>query len=161
LQQKEKMISRVRLIPFLIAYTAIPSILLAQNNFSPAKESFRLFNKYKPTIERKNHAIVDDPQVIIGDINGDQKVDCIISFVMTSKDGGNLIIGHESAIYLNRGSKMKVVGAFPKFDFCYGIDHIKNQVIYAKEYECSPPYNKIIGERKFIYQEGKIRTIPQ
>ena len=152
------MISYLR-FTFLII-TGIPSIVRAQHNFSPAKEALRLFNLYKPTIEKKNNAIVDDPIVLTGDINGDSLTDCIISFVMTSKDGGNAIIGYESAIYLNKGTGMKVVGAFPAFKFCYGLEHIKNQVIYAREYECQPPYNKVIRKREFVYKEGEIRLIP-
>lgn len=142
-----------------LAMVVLPSLIPLQHKFSPGKEALILFNKYKPVIERKNNAIVDNPAAIVGDINGDGKDDCIISFVMTSKDGGNAIIGHEAAIYLNTGTSMKVTGAFPKIDFCYALDHIKDQVIYAKEYECKPPYNTVLRERKFAYEGGKIKVI--
>ena len=143
----------------LIAFMAIPLITSAQNSYSPAEEALKLFDTYKLVIEKKNNAIVDDPKVISGDINGDNKSDCIISFVMTSKDGGNLIIGYGSAIYLNTGTGMKVVGAFPEFGFCYTLDRIKGQIIYAKEHECQPPCLKIIRQREFAYAKGKIRII--
>jgi len=81
------------------------------------------------------------------------------SFVMTSKNGGNAIIGHESAIYLNTGMNMKVVGGFPDCKFCYTLDHIHNQVIFGKEYECMPPYNHVLRERKFAYVGGKVKVI--
>jgi len=61
-----------------IAFIILPSIIQAQNNFSPAKEALKLFNSYKPAIEKKNNAIVDDPTMLIGDINGDKQEDCII-----------------------------------------------------------------------------------
>jgi hypothetical protein len=102
---------------------------------------------------------VDEPVVLTGDINGDGKDDCIISFVITSKTGGNLIIGHETAVYLNTGKGMKVAGAFPKFDFCYGVDHIKDQIIYIRQYECAPPYSKFIRDRRLVFKGGKIRLV--
>jgi hypothetical protein len=140
-------------------FITISTTGLAQQRFSAGAAALRLFNKYKPVIERKNNAIVDKPVVVEGDINGDGKNDCIISFVMTSRDGSNAVIGHECAIYLNTGTKMKVVGAFPDFHFCYNLDHIHDQVILGKEYECAPPYNKIIRERKFRYEGGRIKEI--
>jgi hypothetical protein len=136
-----------------------PGLTPFQQKFSPRKEALALFNKYQPVIERKNNAIVDTPNAIVGDINGDGKEDCIVSFVMTSRDGGNAIIGHESIIYLNMGTGMKVAGAFPAYKFCYRIGHIKDQVIYAKEYECKPPYNTVLGEKKFNYTKGEIKII--
>ncbi len=142
-----------------LAIFVLPNLIHAQQKFSPKKEALILFNKYRPVIERKNNAVVQNPIAIAGDINGDGKEDCIISFVMTSKDGGNAIIGHESAIYLNTGTSVKVAGAFPQFNFCYTLDHIKDQVIFGKEYECMPPYNTVLGERKFAYAGGKIRVI--
>lgn len=152
-----KMTHYLRLI--LVSFTAIPLIASAQNSYSPTEEAQKLFNTYKPIIEKKNNAIVDNPRVIAGDINGDNKIDCIISFVMTSKNGGNLIIGYGSEIYLNIGTGMKVAGAFPELGFCYTLDQIKGQIIYAKEHECQPPYLKIIRQRKFAYAEGKIKII--
>jgi hypothetical protein len=142
-----------------LTFIAFPTLAQAQNSFSPGQKALALFNKYKPVIEKKNNAIVDDPKVTTGDINGDGKDDCIISFVMTSKDGGNAIIGADAAIYLNTGTDMKVVGTFPGFKFCFYPDHIRNQVIYAKEYECKPPYLHIIREREFIYKGGRIVLI--
>src|SRR5690242_3003736 len=93
------------LLPFEIVVTA-------QQTFSPEKEALKLFNAYKPTIERSNDAIVDEPVVITGDLNGDGKKDCIIFFVMTPKSGGNIIVGRDAAIYINKGNKMKVIGSF-------------------------------------------------
>jgi hypothetical protein len=93
----------------------------------------------------------------VGDINNDSLEDCIIFFVMTSKEGGNALVGQEAAIYINTGRKMKVVGAFPEFDFCYTVDRIQDQVIYLKEYKCAPPYNELIKEHSVIYQGGKIK----
>lgn len=80
-------------------------------------------------------------------------------FVMASRNGGNAIVGHESAIYLNSRTRMKVVGAFPAFNFCYTLDHIQDQVIFGKEYECMPPYNNVLRERKFVYVDAKIQLI--
>ena len=77
------------------------------------------------------------PIVVTGDINNDSLPDCIIYFVMTSKSGGNAIIGREAAIYINTGKKMKVVGAFPGLGFCYVVERISQQVIYMKEYNAS------------------------
>ena len=136
-----------------------PGLMPFQQKFSPRKEALALFNKYKPVIERRNNAIVDNPAAIVGDINGDGKDDCIVSFVMTSRNGGNAIIGHESAIYLNTGKRMKVAGAFPSYTFCFKLNHIKDQVIYAKEYECKPPYKEVLRERKFAYRDGKVAAI--
>ena len=149
----------MRFFLFFSALLSIRAISFAQGGFSPAKESLKLFNRYVPAIEKNNNALVDNPTAITGDINGDQKEDCIVFFVLTSKEGGNLIMDRQSAIYLNTGAGMKVVVAFPPLDFCYRIDHIKDQVIYAKEYKCMPPYNEVTGERKFIYKDGEIRQL--
>lgn len=152
------MFKRLKYILFITLTIPLPTS--AQNKFAPGQEALKLFNKYKPLIERRNNAIIQNSVAIIGDINGDNKDDCIISFFMTSKDGGNAIIGHESAVYLNTGARMKIVGAFPQFNFCYTLDHIKDQIIFGKEYECKPPYNHILQERKFVYAGGKIKLFP-
>lgn len=152
-----KMVYSLRLALLLVI--AIPSLVLAQHGFSVKEEALKLFNKYKPVIEKKNNAVVENPRIISGDINGDGKEDCIVSFVMTSRNSGNAIVGHESAIYLNSGIRMKVVGAFPAFNFCYTLDHIQDQVIFGKEYECKPPYSNVLRERKFTYVDGKIQVI--
>jgi len=55
---------------------------------------------------------VDEPKAITGDLNGDGKDDCIIFFVMTSKDRGNAIVWSDAAIYINKRDKMKVTGSF-------------------------------------------------
>jgi hypothetical protein len=68
-------------------------------------------------------------------------------------------IGREAVIYLNRGKAMKATGGFPAFNFCYNLERIKEQVIYAKEYECKPPYNTEVRERKFKFVYGKIKLI--
>ncbi|OQP59430.1 hypothetical protein A3860_37885 [Niastella vici] len=146
-------------LPALLVVITIPAVVQAQHHFSAKTEALKLFNKYKPVIEKKNNAVVDNPIAIVGDINGDGKEDCIVSFVMTSKNGGNAIVGHESAIYLNSGTRMKVTGAFPAFNFCYTLDHIQDQVIFGKEYECAPPYKNILRERKFAYVNAKIQEI--
>ena len=122
-------------------------------------EVMALFNKYKQVIEEKNNAIVDNPTPVYGDINGDGKEDCIISYIMTSKGGGNAIIGHDVVIYINTDTAIKMTGNFPSFKFCYNLEYIKDQVIYAKEYECKPPYNSVSRERKFRYVNGKIKLI--
>jgi hypothetical protein len=152
-----KLLYSFRLVLLLVI--AIPSVVLAQHGFSAKEEALKLFNKYKSVIEKKNNAFVENPRIISGDINGDGKEDCIVSFVMTSRNSGNAIIGHESAIYLNSGIRMKVVGAFPAFNFCYTLDHIQDQIIFGKEYECKPPYNNVLRERKFAYVDGKIQVI--
>jgi hypothetical protein len=138
---------------------ALPVMALAQQKFSPKDESLKLFNKYKPVIEKRHEAFVDNAVAITGDINGDGKEDCIVSFVLVGKDGGNALLGDGSAIYLNTGTGMKVVGAFPEFRYCYFLDHIRDQLIFGKEYECAPPYMKIIRDRKFKYVAGKIIEI--
>lgn len=156
LQKKMRIGSRVSLLVMM----AIPYMGWAQQHFSPRSASLKLFYKYKPVIEKKNDAIVDNTVAITGDINGDGKEDCIVSFVLVGKDGGNALLGDGSAIYINTGTGMKVTGAFPAVDFCYYLDHIQDQIIFAKEYECAPPYNNIIRVRKFSYVNGKIKEVP-
>jgi hypothetical protein len=144
-------------LPLLILTLAAGQSGLCQSSFSPEKETRRLFNAYKPVIEKKNNALVDNPVVITGDINGDGKPDCILSFVLVSKNGGNALGGHEFSIYLNAGNSMKVAGAFPRMKYCFMVDHIKDQVIYAKEYQCAPPYPSLKRAHRFVYRQGKIQ----
>jgi len=143
----------------LLVIIAMPCWGLARQSFSPKEESLKLFNKYKPVIEKRHEAIVEPSDPISGDINGDGKEDCIISFIMYSQHGGNAHIGAGSAIYLNTGTGMKVVGAFPEFRYCYYLNNIRDQIIFGKEYECAPPYMKILRDRKFKYVAGKIIEI--
>lgn len=140
---------------FLTALLLAPVMGFCQDN-APAKEALKLFNHNKPAIERKNHGIVQEPEVFTSDLNLDGLPDCILSFVITPKGGGNLILGHESYIYINSGKRMKLAGVFPKFKFCYGIDHVKNDLIYLKQYQCAPPYNVFLKESKLAYRRGKI-----
>lgn len=143
----------------LLLATLVLSLPLAgapQANYDPAKESLKLFNKYKPRIEKTNNAIVDEPKVFVSDLNGDGLPDCVVAFVMTSKNGGNIMVGSENVIYLNTGKGMKVAGSFPHFKYCYFIDSIKGGIIYTQHYVCAPPYNQIIGKGKLAYKKGKI-----
>lgn len=68
-------------------FIAIPLAVLAQYGFSAKVEALKLFNKYKPVIEKKHNAVVENPRILVGDVNGDGKEDCIVSFVMTSRNG--------------------------------------------------------------------------
>src|SRR4051812_30468885 len=103
-----------------IFYTAaflilIPAISLAQTVPSAKTEALKQFNKLKPGIEKSSKGIVDNPMAVEGDINGDGRTDCLISYVLTPKAGGNMIIGHDVLIYLNTGKGMKAAGKFPEF----------------------------------------------
>jgi hypothetical protein len=71
-------------IIIILGFVLSPS-LFAQKKFSPAKESLTLFNQYKPKIEHSNNAIVDSPEIFVGDINGDSLDDCLVYFVLTPK----------------------------------------------------------------------------
>ncbi|MGZ3871373.1 MAG: hypothetical protein ACXVJD_00560 [Mucilaginibacter sp.] len=140
---------------FLTALLFAPFIGFCQDD-APVKEALKLFNHNKRAIERKNDGVVQEPEVFISDLNNDDLPDCILSFVITPKGGGNLILGHESYVYINTGKRMKFLTAFPRFKFCYGIDHVKNNLIYLKQYECAPPYNVFLKESKLAYRRGKI-----
>jgi hypothetical protein len=135
------------LIP--LQFGVIPT---AQKTLSPAQEALKLFNTYKATIERTNDAIIDEPIPIPGDLNGDGREDCIIFFVMTSRSGGNAIVGRDAAIYINKGNKVKVIGSF-NLKICYTIEKIVSAIIYVNQYECSPPYNTFIRIRNINCQE--------
>jgi hypothetical protein len=130
-----------------------------RRNFSPKEESIKQFNIDKPAIEQQYDALTDEPESFVGDINDDGLPDCILSVVMTPKDGGNMIVAHECFIYINTGSGMRPAGTFPDLEFCYAIDNIKNNVINIKEYECAPPYNTYIKTRKLIYRNGKVSEL--
>jgi hypothetical protein len=143
---------------FIIGISALaPYIGLAQS-FSPAREALKLFNAYKPTIEKTNNAIVDEPKLITGDLNGDGRIDCVIFFVMTSKDGGNALVGQDAAIYINKGANMKVIGSF-NLDICYSVEKIKNKIIYVNEYECAPPYDTFMRKRKYMLKGNKLTEL--
>ena len=129
-----------------------------QQSFSPGKEALKLFTAYKPAIEQTNNAIVDDPKQVLGDLNGDGKTDCIIFFVMTSKHGGNALVGQDAAIYINKGTTMKVIGSF-NLDICYSVENIRNKIIYVNEYECAPPYSTFLRKRKYVLKGNKLSEI--
>ncbi len=128
----------------------------SQARMDPAKEALRQFEAYKPTIERKESAVVDNPKAITGDLNGDGRVDCIVFFVMTPQGGGNAIIDRQAAVYLNTGTAMKVDGAFPELRECYAVDRISGGRIYLSYYECAPPYMTKTGFGTYRWQGKKL-----
>lgn len=142
-------------MPFLLIHTAA----LQAQTFSPETESLRLFEKYKPTIEKANNAIAQPPTVITGDLNSDGLTDCLLFFVLTPKEGGNAVLDRQTAVYINNGQSMKIGGAFPQVNFCYVPTKIEAGIVYADEYICPPPYNDKKGTRKFKYRNGKIVTV--
>lgn len=144
---------------FLVVLLFVVSNGFAQKrDFNPRKEALDEFERYIPFFGY-NDDIVDNPTPIYGDINGDGAEDCIISYYLISKKGGNAIVGHVAAIYLNIDSSMKWADHFPLFIHCYTLEYIKDQVIYGKQYKCKPPYNTVVRERKFKFVKGKLRLI--
>ncbi len=130
----------------------------SQTTYNPADASKKLFEQYKPVIERKEQAVVDEPKAITGDLNGDGLADCILYFVLTPKDGGNMIVDRQAAVYLNTGHGMKVAGAFPDLG-CYVVDRVAGGIIYVSMYECAPPYSTKTGSRRYRWNGGKLTSI--
>ncbi|QKJ31759.1 hypothetical protein HQ865_18965 [Mucilaginibacter mali] len=133
----------------------IPVFVFAQKRL-PADEALKLFKPTIPAIEKQTKGIVQEPNVFIGDINGDKKPDCIVSYVVTPKEGGNAIMQHTSVIYLNTGNGMRNAGSFPDLKFCYGISAIKDGLIMIDKIKCAPPYMEVTGRGKLAYRDGKI-----
>lgn len=131
----------------------------SQTATDPARDALRQFDAYKSTIERSENAVVDNPQTFTGDLNGDGKPDCIVFFVMTPQGGGNAIVGRKAAVYLNTSTGMKVDGAFPELQHCYGIDRVANGRIYLSYYECAPPYMTKTGSGAYRWQNRKLVKI--
>lgn len=147
---------------FLVAmalFISVPNGFAQKTDFNPRKEAMDEFERSIPVFEINDDNIIDSPTPIYGDINGDGTEDCIISYYLISKKGGNAIIGHLAAIYLNIDSSMKWADHFPLFRNCYNLEYIKDQVIYGKQYKCKPPYNTVVRERKFKFVKGKLRLI--
>ncbi|GAB3931268.1 hypothetical protein [Mucilaginibacter myungsuensis] len=126
---------------------------------APDVAALKQFEKIRAAIEKDGKGVMDTPIAITGDINGDNRPDCIVSYVLTPKGGGNMIIGDGHYIYLNIGSGMKAAGKFPSFKFCYSLDAIKAGVIHVKKYKCAPPYNESDGVGKLVYKSSKIVEI--
>jgi|GEM_PF-2961440 len=141
---------------FLAFLFVLPSMAFSQSKFSPADEALKQFNSTKAAFEKQYDGIIDEPRVFTGDLNGDHLPDCIISFVMNPKEGGNAIIASINILYLNTGKGMKRALEFPEFKFCYGIDRIQNGLIYIKQYECAPPYMTFTKASRLAYRDGKI-----
>ena len=72
------------------------------------------------------------PSPITGDLDGDGREDCVIFFVMTSRTGGNAIVGRDAAIYINKGEKMKVIGSF-NLSFVMPLKKIANATVFVNE----------------------------
>jgi hypothetical protein len=142
----------------LSAFLIAPSCF-AQQSYDPATEAQKLFEAYRPTVERSEQGIVDGPSAITGDLNGDGLTDCILYFVLTPQGGGNAIIGRKAAVYLNTGRGMKVDGAFPDLKYCFGIDKIAGGVIYVDSYACEPPYNTRKGSYRYHWIAKKLAAV--
>jgi hypothetical protein len=140
----------------LLALLGSPIAGFNQTKFSPKDEALRQFNRLKPGIEKAGDGIMQDPDVVTGDINGDKLPDCIISYILTPKEGGNMVYGHECLIYLNTGTGMKAAGKFPEFKFCYALNSIHNGLIVVNKFTCAPPYNDDLGKSNLAYRNGKI-----
>lgn len=145
----------LRLI-FGICCLSLASAASAQSAATTKADALRLFNQYKPTIEQSNDAAVDEPRILTGDLNGDRRLDAVVFFVMTPKDGGNAIIGREAAIYLGTAKGLKVAGSFPTVDECWAPDAIRGGIVYATSYECAPPYMKAVGKVRFKWDGKKV-----
>lgn len=151
--------------PFLRALLLCFSVLLsgptlqAQQARGPVAEALRQFEAYKPTIEAREDAIVEGPEAISGDLNGDGLTDCLLHFILLPQGGGNAIIGRQTAVYLNNGTGMKVDGAFPELDVCYVPEAIEKGVIRMRIYECAPPYNTEKGVRYYRWKSRKLERV--
>lgn len=145
-------------LPVFTIFLLLTTQSVRAQAFDPATASLKLFNAYKPTIERRENAVVDNPAAIVGDLNGDGLVDCILYFVLTPKGGGNAVIDRQAAVYLNTGNSMKVNGAFPKLNYCFGVNKIIDGLIYVDSYECAPPYNSKLGTYTYRWKNGKLVT---
>ena len=143
---------KIMMLPLLLTAASAG----AQTRYDPATEAQRLFESYRPTIARTEHAVVDDPTAITGDLNGDGLTDCILYFVLTPEEGGNMIVGRKAAVYLNTGTGMKVDGAFPDLSYCFVVDKIASGVIYVNSYQCAPPYNTKKGAYRYRWAGKKL-----
>jgi len=73
----------------VVFLTTVCSPCFSQTSFSPEKETMKLFNAYKPVIEKNGDIVVSNTHIITGDINGDGKEDCIVSFERYAKGAVN------------------------------------------------------------------------
>ena len=131
----------------------------AQQAYDPAATSQRLFDDYKANIARTKDAAVNAADPVVGDLNGDGRADCLISLVLTPKEGGNAIIGYRTAVYLNTGKGMKVAGAFPDLNYCYGVKNSRAGIINVEEIECAPPYMTPVATHRYRWQRGRLVAV--
>lgn len=129
----------------LIVLCAVPVFVKAQTKFDPVAAAKKMFEVERSKIEKAEKVLVNDPVEIVGDLNGDGLKDCLLSYVLTARDGGNAVVGHKTAVYINTGKKMMADGNFPPLKFCYTVDKISGGIIRLKEYTCAPPYNDYTG----------------
>ncbi|MCX2678735.1 hypothetical protein OOZ15_02165 [Galbibacter sp. EGI 63066] len=98
------------------------------------KETQKLFDSYAPEIEKSNGYVIDNSKLLIGDLNDDGHEDALVFFVLTPVGGGNMIMGTQMAVYLNRGDKMEVVAGYDPQKIFKPIE-IMNNEIHLIEYE--------------------------
>lgn len=143
-----------RITGIVALLTLVGGTAKAQSAATTRAQSLKMFNAYKPTIEAKNNAVVDEPKVLTGDVNRDGRTDAVVFFVMTPKGGGNAIVGREAAVYLGTPKGLKVAGDFPDVEECWAPDAIRGGVVYGTSYECAPPYMAAVGKVSFKW-DGK------
>jgi hypothetical protein len=104
----------------------------------------RKFEAYSPKIVNSKDAAIGASEAFTGDLNSDGMTDAVVFFVLTPKEGGNMVLGQGLAVYINQGNDMKVVAGFePDYSFrVEGINEGKLHIVrldYAENNQLNRP----------------------
>jgi hypothetical protein len=123
------------------------------------KETQKLFDIYSLKIEKSNGARFEKREIMTGDLNDDGLEDSLVFFILTPEEGGNMIVGIEMAVYLNKGNRMEVVTSYNPEKTFKPIE-IKNNKIHLIEYEYAeddyPNYPSIENHKYLILRDNKL-----
>ena len=120
-------------------------------------EALALFAKHKPAIEKEHGKILYE-RVIVGDLNGDGRMDAIVEFGC-NPGGGNVALLRQAALYLRGARDMRVVGGFEP-DYCFAIKTIEDGVAIVDELKsCADPGGTVVKSRRMRLRQGALVVV--
>lgn len=128
--------------------------------FDVKKETQKLFDRNAPKLEKSRGAIIGNSEFFVGDLNDDGLDDALVFIILNPAEGGNMVVGREMIIYINKGKKMTAFTTYDS-DKIFRPVEIKKNKIHLIEYEYTKGdslSNPSIEKHKYLILNGKKLT---
>ncbi len=123
------------------------------------KKASKEFNKNYTKFQIKGSGIGYN-EVFLGDMTGDGKIDAVVYYALTPKDGGNAFLGNGIVVYANNNGIIKEVTAF-KPNFRFIVKEIMDNKLHIIKLEYAkddaPDFPSIETLKYFILKGNKLQ----